>query len=73
MKNINGPVKKNTLLWWISIISIVASGLIYYLLGEGAQVDVHIQQQRTIFPILGIVVAGVCLIVGTAGRWFYPK
>ena len=23
--------------------------------------------------IVGIVIAGICLIAGTAGRWFYPK
>lgn len=38
-----------------------------------ADTDVHIRQQRMIFPLVGIVIAGVCLIAGTAGRWFYPK
>lgn len=58
------------MLWWIAIISLAVSGAIFYFLGANAEVDVTVRQQRMIFPLIGIVIAGVCLIVGTAGRWF---
>ncbi|MEI6890744.1 MAG: hypothetical protein V5783_01115 [Pontiella sp.] len=65
--------RSKALLWWISIISLVLSGSLYYFLGNLAETDVHVRQQRLILPLIGILVAGVCLIAGTAGRWFYPK
>jgi len=52
---------------------LAVSGALYYFLGTQAEIDVNIRQQRMIFPLVGIVIAGVCLIAGTAGRWFYPK
>ena len=73
MKDKKNPFQPNALLWWMAIISLVVSGALYYFLGNQAEIDVHIRQQRMVFPLIGIVIAGVCLIIGTAGRWFYPK
>lgn len=73
MKAKKSPFQPNALLWWVAIIALCVSGALYFLLGNQAEVDVHVRQQRMIFPLIGIVIAGVCLIVGTAGRWFYPK
>ncbi len=73
MKNKKGPFNPHAWLWWVAIIALAISGSLYYFLGAQAEVDVHIRQQRMIFPLVGIVIAGVCLIAGTAGRWFYPK
>ena len=73
MKRKQSPLKSNVLLWWVAIISLTVSGALYYFLGTQAEIDVHVRQQRMIFPLVGIVVAGICLIAGTAGRWFYPK
>jgi hypothetical protein len=73
MKQKKNHIQPNTLLWWIAIISLTVSGALYYFLGNQAEIDVHVRQQRMIFPLIGIVVAGICLIAGTAGRWFYPK
>ncbi len=67
------PFQPHALLWWVAIISLAVSGALYYFLGTQAEIDVNIRQQRMIFPLVGIVIAGVCLIAGTAGRWFYPK
>jgi hypothetical protein len=60
----------HALLWWVAIIALAVSGAIFYFLGTQAEIDVTIRQQRMIFPLVGIVIAGVCLIIGTAGRWF---
>ena len=73
MNTKKGPFNPNTMLWWVAIISLIVSGVLYYLLGQQAELDVNMRQQRTIIPIIGIVIAGFCLIIGTAGRWFYPK
>jgi len=73
MKRKQGQSRSNALLWWVAIISLAVSGALYYFLGTQAEIDVHVRQQRMIFPLVGIVVAGICLIAGTAGRWFYPK
>ncbi len=68
--NTNGPFNTRALLWWVAIIALVVSGTLYKLLGNQANLDVHVRQQRLLFPLIGIVIAGVCLISGTAGRWF---
>jgi len=43
------------------------------MLAEQAEIDIAVRQQRMLFPLVGIVIAGICLICGTAGRWFHPK
>jgi hypothetical protein len=68
--NKNGPFNTKSLLWWVAIISLVVSGLLYKLLDLQADLDVSVRQQRLIIPLIGILIAGVCLISGTAGRWF---
>lgn len=73
MKQNKSPFQPNALLWWVAIIALILSGTLYYFLGKQAEVDVAMRQQRMVFPLIGIVIAGVCLIAGTAGRWFYPK
>jgi len=60
-------------LCWIALISLVVSGAIFYFLREQAQYDVVLAQRRTLLPVVGIIIAGICIIAGTAGRWFYPK
>lgn len=64
------PTQPKIMLWWVAIISLIVSGLIFFLLKDTAEVDVTVRQQRMIFPLIGVLVAGVCLIVGTAARWF---
>lgn len=71
------PYKKTSqntaFLWWTAIISLVVTGALYFFLGQQADLDVTLRQERTIFPLIGLIIAGVCLIAGTAGRWFNPK
>jgi len=73
MKPKKSPFTPHLLLWWVAIIALAVSGSLYFFLGEQAEFDITIRQQRMVFPLVGVVVAGICLIAGTAGRWFYPK
>lgn len=73
MKAKKTPFHPQALLWWVAIIALAVSGALYYFLGQQAELDVAVRQQRMIFPLIGIIIAGICLIAGTAGRWFYPK
>ena len=70
MKNL---FNSKLILWWVAIISLVVSAVLYFALKEQAQYDVALDQRRMLFPLIGIIIAGVCIIAGTAGRWFYPK
>ena len=62
----NKSFRKNILLWWIAIISIGVCGALYFALGQQADMDVTLRQERMIFPLI----VGICLIAGTANRWF---
>lgn len=73
MKTPKNPFNPTLLLWWVAIISLVITGTIYYLLGEQAQYDVDLNQRRIFIPVIGVIIAGICIIAGTSGRWFYPK
>ena len=73
MKGKKSPFQPKALLWWVAIISLAISAALYFFLKEQAQYDVSLDQRRLLFPVIGIVIAGVCIITGTAGRWFYPK
>ena len=73
MNNKKSPFQPKALLWWVAIISLAISGALFFFLKEQAQYDVSLDRQRLLFPLIGIIIAGVCIIAGTAGRWFYPK
>lgn len=73
MKGKKNPINPKMLLWWVAIISLAVSAALYFLLKEQAQYDVALDQRRMLFPLIGIIIAGICIIAGTAGRWFYPK
>ena len=73
MKGKNNPVNRKVLLWWVAIISLAVCTMLYFLLKEQAQYDAILNQRILMFPLVGIIIAGICIIAGTAGRWFYPK
>jgi threonine/homoserine/homoserine lactone efflux protein len=73
MKGKNSPFNPKAILWWVAIISLTVSAALYFFLKEQAQYDVALDQRRMLFPLIGIIIAGICIIAGTAGRWFYPK
>lgn len=73
MKAKKGPFNPQALLWWVAIIALGVSAALFFFLGEQAQYDSALNQKRMLFPLIGIIIAGVCFIAGTASRWFYPK
>ena len=65
-----GPHNPHRLLWWIAIIALgFSAAILYFLKPEGA-VDISTRQLRVLIPSIGVLIAGVCLIAGTAERWF---
>jgi hypothetical protein len=73
MKGKKGPFQPQTLLWWLAIISLTVSAALYFFLREQAQYDISLDERRLQFPLVGIIIAGICIIAGTARHWFYPK
>ena len=73
MRDKKSPFQPKALLWWVAIISLVVSCALYFFLKDQAQYDVSLDQRRLLFPLIGVVIAGICIITGTASRWFYPK
>jgi threonine/homoserine/homoserine lactone efflux protein len=73
MKGKKNQFNPKALLWWVAITSVAVSAALYFFLKEQAQYDVALDQRRLLFPLIGIIIAGICIIAGTAGRWFYPK
>ena len=58
------------ILWWVAIISLGVSVAIYYALENQANFDADMNQRRLFLPLIGVIIAGVCLIAGTSHRWF---
>ncbi len=73
MKAKKGPFNPKALLWWVAIIALAVSISLFFFLREQALYDPALNQRRLLFPVVGVIIAGVCFIVGTASRWFYPK
>lgn len=61
--------QQNAWLWWIAAISLTI-GLSIFLLIPASEYDPASQKYRPIALVAGILIAGLCLIVGTRGRWF---
>lgn len=64
------PFSPKALLWWIAIIALGTAAALYFTLAEQAAIDVAVNQKRMLFAGIGIVIAGICAIAGTAERWF---
>ena len=73
MNNKKSPFTPAALLWWVAIISIGISVALFFSLAEQSKFDPELNQRRMFIPVIGFIIAGVCAIAGTAGRWFYPK
>ena len=56
-------------LWWISTVTLSIGITIFILLKPGAY-DVNVQKYRAIALVVGILVSGLCIIIGTSRRWF---
>ena len=68
MNQINKP-RQNVWLWWTSIISL-SIGLAIFILLKPAEYDYEIQRYRSIALVASIMIAGLCIIIGTSRRWF---
>ena len=58
------------MLWWISILAIGISVSVYILMEKQAEIDVAAERTRLLFPLIGIIIAGLCFICGLSGKWF---
>jgi hypothetical protein len=56
-------------LWWLSAVALSVGIAIYILLGPAAY-DVQIQRYRSMALVAGIIISGLCIIIGTSKRWF---
>lgn len=56
-------------LWWVSAVAL-SVGLAIYILLKPADYDPDIQKYRAIALVSGILVSGLCIIIGTSKRWF---
>ena len=63
------PSNRNTGLWWVSVISLVI-GISIYILLEPAEYDLDVQRYRSMALIASILIAGLCIIIGTRRHWF---
>lgn len=69
MKN-NPTVKKNPMLWWVSAISLSVSAAVFITLKDLAKTDAAIESTRLMVAMMGIIIAGICIISATANHWF---
>ena len=54
--------KKSLFLVWLAVVSFIISIVTYLLLEQAAEYDVSIARQRLIYPLVGTIIAGTCLI-----------
>lgn len=73
MKQQKNPFHPKALLWWIGITALAISAALFFFLEDQAEYNVKLEQQRIFVTLIGVVIAGICVIAGSAGRWFYPK
>jgi hypothetical protein len=66
-------IRAGGLLFWVATISLGISGSLFYALKDLAQNDVVMAQRRMLVLLIGVVISGTCIIIGTSHRWFYPK
>lgn len=59
----------NAWLWWVAVASL-SIGLSVYILLRPADYDVDVQRYRSMALIASIMITGLCIIIGTRGRWF---
>ncbi|MFL2876572.1 MAG: hypothetical protein ACJZ86_01795 [Pontiellaceae bacterium] len=60
----------HSMLWWISILAIGISASVYILMGKQAEIDIAAERTRLLFPLIGIIIAGLCFICGISKKWF---
>jgi len=61
---------QNAGLWWVAIITLSIGLSIFFLLRPAAVNDPQIQSYRAMALVAGIMISGLCVIIGTRTRWF---
>ena len=57
-------------LWWVAIVSLSIGVAIFILLKPAADQDYDIQRYRSMALVISMMISGLCIIIGTQGRWF---
>ena len=77
MKSNQRPFRPKTgakgLLLWVGMTVLIISLALFFMLKVPASSDPDVERVRLLSLLVGVAVAGICLIAGTAHRWFYPK
>ena len=60
---------RNAWLWWIAITSL-SIGVAIYILLIPAEYDMEAQRYRSLALVASFGITGLCVIIGTRGRWF---
>jgi len=60
---------RNIWLWWVSLVTLSIGLSIFFLLKPG-DYDYEIQRYRAMVLVICIMIAGLCIIIGTSRRWF---
>lgn len=60
---------RNAWLWWVSAVTL-SIGISVYVLLKPADYDLDIQRYRSIALVASVLIAGLCIIIGTSKRWF---
>jgi hypothetical protein len=68
MMFLNKP-NRHAWLWWISAVSF-SIGIAVFILLKPAAYDLDIQRYRSIALVVSTLITGLCIIIGTAHRWF---
>lgn len=61
---------QNTWLWWVAVVTLSLGLSIFFLLKPAAANDPQIQGYRAMALVVCIMISGLCVIIGTRGRWF---
>ena len=57
-------------LWWVSLVTLSIGISVFILLKPAADQDYDIQRYRAMALVICIMISGLCIIIGTRGRWF---
>ena len=60
---------RNAWLWWVSAVTL-SMGITIFILLKPVEYDLDIQRYRSIALVASVLVAGLCIIIGTSKRWF---
>lgn len=56
-------------LWWVSAVTL-SIGIAIYILLKPAAYDPELQKYRPMALVGAVLIAGLCIIIGTSKRWF---